>query len=69
MPNPNFIYPIEKLGNVICPCCRKQLVGIENPYVYDGVSSWYCVVCRVRFMRKGFEDLKEIAEVCVKEEE
>jgi len=42
-----------------CPICNSgdKVVGVEDPFVYDGVGAWYCTDCRICFPRKGMEDL------------
>lgn len=44
-----------------CPKCGnrvyKNLIGLEDPVIYDGVAAWECIDCGTIFPRKGFEDV------------
>jgi len=49
----------KKVGNTIdfltCPICgnnkKDKFIGIEDPYIYDGITYWRCMNCATEWER------------------
>jgi hypothetical protein len=39
--------------------CGQEMIGIEYPDLYDGISEWYCEVCDTRIGRWSGNVLKD----------